>query len=93
MGEGERLARGRVTVPAVTQHESFCLYPYTKDSRDARPATCWACREAWDRRHAGRDRDLSCWGLERGSAANGIANLIWLAVLLGAIIWTIVANV
>lgn len=75
----------------MTPHESFCLYLHTGDSRDLRPVTCASCRDVWDRRQ-GRDRDVTCWGFERGSTANGIANLIWLAVLLGAVIWAIAAN-
>jgi hypothetical protein len=79
---------------AVTLHDWFCQYPQTRDTSDLRPATCGACRELWDgSRGTRRDRDRSCWGLERGSTANTIANLIWIAALLGAIIWVIVANV
>jgi hypothetical protein len=28
----------------------------------------------------------TCWGLQPGSTANGIVNLLWLAILLGTVI-------
>jgi hypothetical protein len=34
---------------------------------------------------------MACWGFEGGSTANGVCNLIWLAVLLGAVIYTVVS--
>jgi hypothetical protein len=37
--------------------------------------------------------DITCWGLERGTTANGIANLAWLAVFLGAVVFVIVMAV
>jgi hypothetical protein len=36
-------------------------------------------------------REMACWGFEGGSTANGVCNLIWLAVLLGAVIYTVVS--
>lgn len=36
-------------------------------------------------------REVTCWGIEAGSTANGVCNLIWLAVLAGAVIYTIVS--
>lgn len=75
----------------MIRHEPFCAYQHTADSRDLRPVSCGACGEVWDRRHS--SRDLSCWGLERGSAANGIANLAWLLVLVAAVVLTIVVAV
>lgn len=34
-------------------------------------------------------KELACWGFEAGSTANGVCNLIWLAVLLGAVIYAV----
>jgi hypothetical protein len=35
--------------------------------------------------------ELTCWGVEAGGTANGVCNLIWLAVLLAAVIYTAVS--
>jgi hypothetical protein len=39
----------------------------------------------------GRQPERGCWGFEIGSTANGVCNLIWLAVLAGAAIYAIVS--
>jgi hypothetical protein len=53
-----------------------------------RPGTdCSLC--TWCRAYTLR---RSCWGLEIGSRANGIANYIWLALVLGAVLCFILAS-
>lgn len=82
-GAGSRQAR--LPVPAVT-HDSFCYEP--------RGAcyflTCTCQCHGKDASRPAR-KELTCWGVETGSKANAVCNLIWLTVLIGAVVYAIVS--
>ena len=37
-----------------------------------------------------KHKGYSCWGLKPGSTANGVANAVWFAFVIGLIIYTVV---
>ena len=78
-------------------HTRFCMMPaepcyfLTCDCPCHGPVRPLA-EQARQERAAREQPGLTCWGLPAGSTANAAASLIWLAVILGAVAWCIIAN-
>ena len=66
-------------------HDRFCMMP--REGCYLLTCACPCHGSAVSRKR----KELTCWGVEAGSTANGVCNLIWLAVLLGAVIYFIVS--
>lgn len=64
-----------------------CAHSLSAHKHYRRGTDCSLC--SWCRAYTVR---RSCWGLEIGSRANAVANLIWLAIVIGAVIGFIVAT-
>jgi hypothetical protein len=78
-------------------HDGFCMMP--REACYLFTCICLCHGEVVSRERQARSgvrpapvrKDATCRGLEAGSTANGVCNLIWLAVLLGAVIYAIVS--